>query len=173
MESNDTYNRGGLIAFIFSMVFSLVFFVYIALFNSGVDLKEVPDEAFSAGAAAFDITKVEKPWEPGEAMVTHGGKIYQNNCASCHGEKGAGDGVAGQAIVPPPRNLIEGKWKKGGTSIALYTTLLEGIPGTSMVAFKHLSKNDRWALVQFIRSITQNAEADDTAKLEEFAKGAN
>lgn len=35
------YNRGGMIAFNFSMVVTLVFFVYVAFIHSGVDLKEL------------------------------------------------------------------------------------------------------------------------------------
>lgn len=180
MQTNDTYNRGGLIAFLFSMAFSLVFFVYIVFINKGIDLKEVPEEAQSGGQAVaqtevkkIDMAKVEKPWEPNEDVAAYGATVFKTNCTSCHGEKGMGDGVAAANINPPPRNLVEGKWKKGGTSIALYTTLLNGSEGTSMASFKHLPKSDRWALVQFIRSITKNKETDDAAKLEEFAKAAN
>lgn len=39
------YNRGGMIAFTFSMVVTLVFFVYVAFVHSGVDLKEMEPEA--------------------------------------------------------------------------------------------------------------------------------
>lgn len=35
------YNRGGMQAFAFSMVITLVFFVYVAFVHSGVDLKEL------------------------------------------------------------------------------------------------------------------------------------
>ncbi len=35
------YNRGGMLAFSFSMVITLVFFVYVAFIHSGVDLKEI------------------------------------------------------------------------------------------------------------------------------------
>lgn len=35
------YNRGGMLAFSFSMVATLVFFVYVAFIHSGVDLKEL------------------------------------------------------------------------------------------------------------------------------------
>lgn len=41
-----------------------------------------------------------------------------------------------------------------------------------MAPFKHLPKTDRWALVQFIRSITQNKEADDAATLATFGATA-
>ena len=35
------YNRGGYIAFMFSMAFTIVFFIYIAFIHPGVDLKEL------------------------------------------------------------------------------------------------------------------------------------
>jgi mono/diheme cytochrome c family protein len=177
---NDSYNRGGFLAFLFSMVFSLLFFVYITVGNHGIDLKEVKPAAAGVDVtiaatdapAAVDVSKVEKPWVESADMVAHGTKIYSNNCAVCHGPGGAGDGPAGANLVPPARNLIEGKWKKGGDSIALYVTLEKGIAGGSMASFAHLPAVDRWALVQFIHSITQNRVKDDPAKLEAFAKTA-
>ena len=38
------YNRGGYIAFMFSMAFTIVFFIYIAFIHPGVDLKEVEEQ---------------------------------------------------------------------------------------------------------------------------------
>jgi len=35
------YNRGGMIAFMGSMAFTIVFFIYIAFLHPGVDLKEI------------------------------------------------------------------------------------------------------------------------------------
>ena len=72
--------------------------------------------------------------------------------------------------MPPPRNLVEGKWTKGGSSAELFHTVQNGIPGTSMAAFGHLPLVDKWALVQFIRSITENKVEDNPAELEQFAK---
>lgn len=177
---NDSYNRGGYIAFLFSMVFSLGFFVYVTVIHPGINLKEVPETApgveqtLAGGEAAkaVDVSKVEKPWVENADMAAHGAKVYATNCAVCHGPKGAGDGAAGASLNPPPRNMIEGKWKVGGDSIALFKTLHDGIPGSSMAAFAHLPVLDRWALVQFVRSITQNKIKDDPAKLEAFAKTA-
>ena len=37
------YNRGGMLAFSFSMVITMAFFVYVAFVHSGVDLKELQD----------------------------------------------------------------------------------------------------------------------------------
>jgi mono/diheme cytochrome c family protein len=176
----DEYNKSGLIAMAGSVAFCLLFFIYIAFVHPGVDLKEVPEEvaaegglAQGGGAPAVDVTTIAKPWEPNEALVAHGAKVYKTACAVCHGNTGLGDGAAGAALNPPARNLVEGKWKKGGSSKELFVTLQEGIPGGSMASFKHLPKTDRWALVQFIRSITKDKSADDPAQLEAFGAKAD
>ena len=171
---NDNYNRGGYVAFLFSMGFSLLFFVYVTVVHPGIDLKEIPEQAPASpdGQPAFDIASVKNPWVSSEEMVTHGKKTYASNCAVCHGDKGLGDGAAGKALKPPPRNLVEGKWTKGGDSIGLYVTLTNGIQGGSMASFAHLKPTDRWSLVHFIRSITKDLVKDDAAKVEAFAKTA-
>lgn len=177
---NDSYNRGGYIAFLFSMVFSLGFFIYIVAIHPGIDLKEVkptgPVEQTVAGGAApakkVDVSKIDKPWEPSDDMAAYGATVFANTCAVCHGPKGLGDGPAGMSLNPKPRNMVEGKWKQGGDSISLFNTVAKGIPGSSMAAFGHLPVKDRWALVQFIRSITENKIKDDPAKVAAFAKGA-
>lgn len=181
MQNGDSYNRGGYIAFVFSMVFSLAFMAYLAWMHPGIDLKEIPEEAMAEGAAApaegsapaFDVASVENPWVSSDGMIAHGKKLFQQNCAACHGPSGAGDGPAGGALVPPPRNIIEGKWTKGGDEISLFKTLQAGISGTSMAAFGHLPVKDRWALVHFMRSITNNKVDIDPAQVEEFGKTAN
>jgi len=182
-KEKDTYNKGGFIAFLFSIIFCLAFFTYIAVIHPGVDLDQVQEEAATQAdqvltdsgvgqAKSFDMASVEKPWVEDPDIAGHGAAIYKTNCAVCHGNEGKGDGPAGAALQPPPRNLVEGKWKKGGTSEQLFVTLQKGIEGGSMASFAHLPAGDRWALVQFIRSITKDKPADDANKLEAFAKTA-
>lgn len=175
-KPNDTYNRGGLIAFVFSMSFSLCFFVYVSWIYSGVDLGEGPQAKVDmklAAAAPVDVSKIEKPWISSDALVNHGKQVYQTNCSICHGATGAGDGVAGKSLVPPARNLIEGSWRMGGGEKGLYEVLQNGIAGGSMAAFKHLPKSDRWAMVHFIQSITKNRKTTAPDELEKFASTAD
>ncbi|MCB0377348.1 MAG: hypothetical protein KDD33_02560 [Bdellovibrionales bacterium] len=46
--SNDyqygDYNRGGMLAFSFSLAITLAFFVYVAFVHKGVDLNEIPKD---------------------------------------------------------------------------------------------------------------------------------
>lgn len=177
MQTSDSYNKGGFIAFLFAVFFSLAFMFYIAFFN-GIDLKEVKAQKAAAEAAAgekvVDVSKVTNPWVSSDDLIANGKKVYGTYCAMCHGEKGLGDGAAGASLSPKPRNFVEGKWKMGGKTKDLYMVLQNGIPGSSMVSFKASIKPiDRWSLVHYIRSITQNKVPDDEKALEAFAKTAD
>lgn len=175
----DHYSRSGMFIFGLSMFISLFFFVYIAFIHPGVTgvnkIKDLDSEDVEQGtqAQAKPLSKEakEKPWASTENFVAHGKAVYAQNCASCHGEKGLGDGIA---ATPETRNLVKGDWKQGGTSIALFKTLQTGIEGTGMVSFKEQIKPiDRWSLVHYIRSITENKPEDDEEKLKAFAQKAD
>ena len=142
-----------------------------------MDLKEnITDPAEIAAAklaeSQIDVSKITEPWVPNEMMARYGKKIFMSNCSTCHGNEGKGDGTAGASLNPKPRNLVEGPWKKGGGFIGWFTVLQEGLPGGNMVSFKQLKPFDRWALVQFINSITNAKVTEDPAKVAEFAKTA-
>lgn len=176
-EMNEKFNRGGLYAFSFSMAFVTAFFLYIVVINRGVDLGEnVVDPNAPAAATdqapAFDIKTIAEPWVPNEQVVAHGKKLFATNCAMCHGAEGKGDGAAGAGLNPKPRNIVEGKWTQGEGMTSHFNVLTNGIKGSSMAAYGHLAAADRWALVQFIESITQNKSKEDAAKVAEFAKTA-
>ena len=176
----DDYNKSGMIAFVFSMAFTLVFFIIISFFHPGVNLHEVKEEVKAVAAAApaakvdeapkaFDPATVKEAWISSPELIAHGQEVFKTACAVCHGDKGDGNGPAGAALNPKPRNFIEGKWKKGGTSLGLFDVVTNGLSGTSMAPFGHLPVVDRWSLVHFIRSITKNKVADDDAKLKAAA----
>jgi cytochrome c len=170
---SDQHNKGGMIAFLFSMVFVFSFFIYIVAVHPGIDLQEnIKDPPVETAVAEeeIDMSKFSEPWVANEQVAKYGAKLFAQNCAMCHGEKGLGDGVAGQALNPKPRNLVEGPWKKGGGFIGWFTVLNEGIAGGSMASYKHLAVSDRWALVNFINSITKAKVEEDPKKVEAFAK---
>ncbi|MBE8162376.1 MAG: cytochrome c [Bdellovibrionaceae bacterium] len=168
------YNKWGLRTFLFSYTASLLFMAYYSFIYEGIDLKEVKTEAVAAGAVkktttSQDLTDKEKAnfWVNSPSWAAKGKAIFQINCVSCHGPEGKGDGPAAGALNPPPRDVVKGKWTKGGRSDQLFKTISNGIAGTSMAAFGHLSKEDRWALVHFIRSITTNKVKEDIQKLKQ------
>ncbi len=169
---NSSYNKLGLYFFLGTTIFSIFWVLYYIFINNSIDLGETSSSEPSQIVQAGSLTEEEqvKPWLSTKNFITHGSKVYKAQCALCHGVKGLGDGIKG--LIPPPRNLVEGRWKQGGSSKNLFITLGKGVAGSSMVSFQHLSKIDRWALVHYMRSITKNKVSDNMKELEEFAKQA-
>jgi hypothetical protein len=179
LDKND-YNKGGFLAFMFCMIASTLFFVYISFIHPGIQLDKPKlkgvsvniAEAGDAGGAAKDMSSNPTPWVSSPEMIAFGKEKYKMNCAVCHGDGGRGDGPAGASLNPKPRDFVEGKWKKSGSAKDIFITIRDGLPGTMMAPFKHLPVVDRWAITHFVRSISKNAKPEDKpADLEKFGKG--
>lgn len=70
----------------------------------------------------------------GADAATSGKDVFTTNCESCHGPQGHGDGPAGAALDPQPKNLPEIAAQVGDDY--LFWRIATGKPGTSMVAWK-------------------------------------
>lgn len=88
----------------------------------------------------------------GAEAAPQGAEIYASYCASCHGETGLGDGVAGASLVPPPKDLVE--MQSLVEDDYLFWRISEGSPGTAMVAWKGILTDEQiWQVVSFIRTL--------------------
>lgn len=88
----------------------------------------------------------------GGDAATAGAKVFQVNCESCHGPQGHGDGPAGQALDPKPKNLPE--LAATVSDDYLFWRISEGKPGTSMVPWKGiLTEEQIWQAVAFVRTL--------------------
>ena len=88
----------------------------------------------------------------GEDAAVQGAAVFKTNCETCHGPQGHGDGPAGQALDPKPRNLAELQTKAGDDF--LFWRIRDGKPGTSMVAWKGILTDEKiWQAVAFIRTL--------------------
>ncbi|MEP7009371.1 MAG: c-type cytochrome [Acidobacteriota bacterium] len=90
-----------------------------------------------------------------------GGPLYQKLCSQCHGEKGDGQGVAALRLMPRPRDFTAGKFKIRHTPSGSLPTdedlthvIREGMPYTSMPAWKQLSDEEIKTLVAAVKSFS-------------------
>jgi cytochrome c oxidase cbb3-type subunit 2/cytochrome c oxidase cbb3-type subunit I/II len=84
------------------------------------------------------------------ARVDQGKALFAANCASCHGERGTGDGPTAGALAPPPTNFHV----KEPTQQRALEVLENGMPGTAMPPWKsQLNEEQRRAVVEFVRSL--------------------
>ncbi len=72
-------------------------------------------------------------------------ELYLANCASCHGVKGDGQGTA--QLERRARSFVDGGFSYGNTPEAIRRTLLYGIPGTPMPAWKDALTEEQIAVL--------------------------
>ena len=94
------------------------------------------------------------PISPSAKSIAAGQTIYAARCAACHGVTGKGDGPIGQTLIPPPADLTQHAVPGVHTDFQLYQWISDGFPGGRMPGFKGvLSPEDRWNLINFIRTM--------------------
>lgn len=90
---------------------------------------------------------------PTPEMITNGKALFQNNCASCHGAEGNGDGATGLTLNPKPRNFHSAEgWKNGRKISEIFKTLQKGVTGSAMSPYDAMPVQDRIAILSFIRA---------------------
>ncbi len=77
----------------------------------------------------------------------HGKQLFEANCAFCHGADGTGKNWIGSFLEPHPRNLRDSAFMKSMTRALLTARIREGLPNTSMPAWKDVLSNEEIAAV--------------------------
>jgi DMSO reductase family type II enzyme heme b subunit len=125
--------------------------------------------AAPVGRVLFPPTEAQQPGDSAQGKM-----IYEKKCLLCHGENGDGNGPAAPLLDPKPRDFTKGKYKvrtsasgQPPTDSDLFGIISDGMPGTSMPAWKVLSEKDRWNLVAYVKSFAGGAfkEAPKAAAL--------
>lgn len=88
------------------------------------------------------------------ALERRGEKLFQSNCSFCHGADGTGKNWIGQFLEPHPRNLRDPVFMAGMTRQRLSRVIREGLPNTSMPAWKDvLGTGDIRAISAYISRV--------------------
>jgi len=88
----------------------------------------------------------------GADAAADGAKVFQANCEPCHGPKGHGDGPAGAALDPKPKNL--GVIQQMAGDDFLFWRVSTGSPGTSMAPWQGILTEDQiWQVITFVRTL--------------------
>jgi len=106
------------------------------------------------------VVSAQGPWvAPADAKamknpvkgVGNAKKAVETNCVSCHGPGGKGDGPAAAALPPPkPANWTADAVQKQ-TDGELFWKISNG--RGAMPPWKHLPENERWEIVNYIRTL--------------------
>jgi mono/diheme cytochrome c family protein len=135
------------------VVFRTVWVAFAAALALGlfglVAAAQQPQPGNHPGAA-----KMKNPVTSSPASIAAGKKLYDAQCASCHGTTGKGDGKAGSLLKPTPSDLTDTDWKYGQTDGEIFTVIRDGAKQTGMRAYgSRVPANDIWNLVNYVRSL--------------------
>jgi len=94
--------------------------------------------------------------------TTAGKTVYVKWCAGCHGDQGAGDGVAAKYMIPPPRDFTGAIYQIRSTGSGNLPTdadvlrsIDEGLPGTAMPGWKErLSDRERRDVLAYLKTLS-------------------
>lgn len=112
--------------------------------SAGPNAQPVPSS--SNAPIAIDAAAVAK----GKALFTGKG-----TCFNCHGKTGKGDGPAAHIFNPKPTDLTNKFALKYQTDGERFNAMKFGIPGTGMVEMKHLSDEEIWVLVAYLKQLAE------------------
>jgi high-affinity iron transporter len=123
----------------------------MALVDRSAPPADVHDLAQHLGdRMARDLGGAVVPIPPSTASLARGAEVYKQQCASCHGDGGRGDGPGARGLTPPPANLADPVVMGAKSRLDLYRQLLLGVAGTAMPSFERtLSEDDRWAVAAY------------------------
>lgn len=91
-----------------------------------------------------------------ENSINSGKKLFAQNCASCHGILGQGDGEAGKNLRPQPTNIARLSKMPMATDGYLFWAISEGgVPlQTAMPPFKKALKEEHiWNIINYLRQL--------------------
>lgn len=119
-----------------------------------------PTFTWSTGSGSSGIPVRPRPPVTEELRVA-GTLVFEQRCAACHGKTGNGRGWAAHGLPIAPRDFTTGVYKLRSTPTGsiptdadLFATISRGMHGTPMMAWRGLSEDHRWALVERLKTFS-------------------
>jgi mono/diheme cytochrome c family protein len=85
------------------------------------------------------------PYEGDDRAARAGRKLYERDCASCHGKTGEGIGkrppLASRAVAEASAGTLEWVLRNG--------SITRGMP-----SFSHLPRQQRWQIITYVKALT-------------------
>ncbi len=121
--------------------------------SEGVEEPTVEVEPKDYGVPADDANIIN-PIAADNGSLQRGEEIYSSSCVKCHGEEGRGDGAVGAILDPKPVDFRAEHVKELSDGELFYITT-HGVEGTGMLAFTFFEEEDRWHLVNYMRTFQE------------------
>lgn len=89
----------------------------------------------------------------------NGKAIYEEECLSCHGPRGLGDGPQAAQLPNPPSALGQADFARQFTPAEWYAVVTNGRIDKFMPPFASLSDGERWDVVAYVFTLSTPADA--------------
>lgn len=143
--------------------------VYIYVTGPGkIDLQPVPTKVETAKVVttAPAVSDMSLPMPSGlKGDPAKGGAFFMNNCFTCHGVNGDGNGPRAYFITPQPRNFLLETSRQRLNRPVLFEAITNGRLGTNMPAWgKVLSSQEIADVAEFVFQNFISAPQGDKGK---------
>jgi copper resistance protein D len=109
---------------------------------------------------AYPETYLSTPVPFDSISITNGSSFYAENCVTCHGPQGKGNGVLAKSFTKPPADLLTEPHTERHTAGDFFNWLSKGIPDTGMPGFEDkLDEEERWDVVNYIHAMSRGYQA--------------
>lgn len=105
--------------------------------------------------APASANKLNNPLSGISEATNKGEKLFDQNCTTCHGTSGKGDGPTADMLDTKPANLMSSKVQKESDG-ALFWKITNG-KGAMASYKKDLSEEERWQLVNYVRKLGRDS----------------
>ena len=102
-----------------------------------------------------------------QGLVERGTQLFHDNCASCHGIKGLGDGIGAHGLFPRPANLSMTEYSAPRLSRVLWN----GVPGSAMPRWNRLGTPDFEALAAYVQTIEADPHRETHKDIDAIEQG--
>jgi len=121
---------------IFGMIFGLILASILVMYG------HIAETAW-AGNQPPAKPEVTCPYTGDAAAIAEGKKLFDRNCAECHGDGTGGSGP----------DLTDNEWLCGGSDAQIFATVSNGRPGGMPSWSSDLKDDEIWKIIAFIRSL--------------------
>ncbi len=97
-----------------------------------------------------DVATQGNPIKSSAQSIDAGRRLFVANCTQCHGDSGRGDGPLAKSLPIPPANLYD--HVPYHPDQFFYGIITNGLSGIMPAFGSQLSEDDRWNILNFLRS---------------------
>lgn len=86
--------------------------------------------------------------------------LFENNCTSCHGISGQGNGVLASGLEPAPTDFTDKNRAENRSLLGLFDAISNGLDDTAMPAFTQLKEQQKWSLAFYVGGLAFQSSSE-------------